>query len=298
LLYISSGASQYKDIPKVIEEFVSFNIFNIELSGGLKYYEGWKKDLTNLKRKYNLNLLIHNYFPPVKGKQFVLNYCSDDDIKKRTLSHFKNALSLIEKISTPLYSIHPGYRGECEPVKGREAYKFDIQCLTDRRTAYENFYNNIDLMSTNLSKIGGKLAVENTFPFPDTECDVNLISTPDEIYNFIKHSRNYDNIGFLFDLGHFNVCSKICNFDARKVAHNIISKNSDKIFELHLSENDSTGDHHKITTQDSWQIKLLKEFPEILKNVPITFEWDYNGRIKEIAEEYRSIAKILLSEDI
>lgn len=297
MLYISSVASQHKYIVDVIEEFVSNEIFNIELSGNLKYYKDWEKDLINLKEKYDLKLLMHNYFPPVKGEQFVLNYATtDNNIRKRTLELFKNAISLMDKISIPIYSMHPGYRSDCTPAKGREPFGVKWDNLSNRETAYDNFYNTIDLMLLDISKAGGRLAVENMFPYPpEPGSDINLISTPSDIKEFVDYAKNKDGLGFLFDLGHFNICSRIRNFNVEQVANDIFSQFSEKIFEIHLSENDSTGDHHNITPNDSWQLKTLKEFSDAVKKVPIVLEWDNKGSTKEIAKAYKSISKILTS---
>ena len=37
---------------------------NIELTGGTDFYQGYIQDLKDLKKEYNLNYRLHNYFPP------------------------------------------------------------------------------------------------------------------------------------------------------------------------------------------------------------------------------------------
>ena len=63
----------------------------------------------------------------------------------------------------------------------------------------------------------------------------------DEILNipFIKKS----NLGIILDLGHLNISSNILNFD-KNFLNKIIDLHSDKIYEVHISENQGEFDTH------------------------------------------------------
>ena len=75
---------------------------NIELSGGTEYYDNFENDLINLKKEFDLNYLIHNYFPPPL-EHFVLNLASTDkDIYEKSLSHYKRAIQFLAEEFTAI----------------------------------------------------------------------------------------------------------------------------------------------------------------------------------------------------
>ena len=77
--YLSTANSKKNILSEVLDEFIAFGIKNIELSGNLRFYRNMQRDLRNYKRRYGLQLLIHNYFPPVEDA-FVLNLATKNPI--------------------------------------------------------------------------------------------------------------------------------------------------------------------------------------------------------------------------
>ena len=93
IIYVSSACSSKKNIREAIEELAQLGIKNIELTGGTIYYQDYEKDILRLKEEYNLNYLVHNYFPPPQ-ESFVLNLASlNNDIYQKSLNHRKQSLS-------------------------------------------------------------------------------------------------------------------------------------------------------------------------------------------------------------
>lgn len=112
------------------------------------------------------------------------------------------------------------------------------------------------------------------------------MTKPDEILHYLKYSMKYENLGFLFDLGHLSVASDTFGFDKEEFAREVFYNYSDKIFELHISENDGTFDQHKINHDNSWQLNILHEFQSVVKDIPVVFEWRNGHNLKDICRRY------------
>lgn len=278
----------------MIEELVSFGVYNIELSGNLIFYRKLEQDLMFLKQKYGLNILIHNYFPPVEGDPFVLNLASEDEvIKSKSLELMRNAARLMDKAVIPLYSAHGGYLPYIGPPGlNRSYFTIDERKITDRDRAVKTIYENIDFIMNKYFKDGHRLAIENGFPF-SAQKKYSLFSEPLEIINFINYSSKFPNLGFLLDLGHLAISAQVCGFDKTVFAREILLKHPDKIYELHVSENDGSMDEHNMNLEDSWQISILRQFPQIIQRVPVVFEWRYNGNTREICEHCHRVGALI-----
>ena len=112
MLYITSLCSSEKRIVDAIQELVQLGFRNIELTGRTKFYDTFEKDLFDLKKKYQLNFLIHNYFPP-QPNDFHLNLASgNSDLKEKTLNIIEQAISLSKKLGNDLYSLHSGFKND------------------------------------------------------------------------------------------------------------------------------------------------------------------------------------------
>ena len=86
MIFISSSSIKKQKIADAVTTLIENDFRNIELSGGTKYYDGWLDELMELKHKYQLNFLIHNYFPPPKIP-FVFNLSSPNTPGLRALQH-------------------------------------------------------------------------------------------------------------------------------------------------------------------------------------------------------------------
>ena len=73
----------------------------------------------------------------------------------------------------------------------------------------------------------------------------------------------------------------------------IFGKYPDKIFEIHISENEGREDSHKVSDSDSWQLELLRQNKKFLLDIPLVFEWckitnsqiyQYLGALKKLLE--------------
>ena len=108
-MYVSSACLKHEKIKDSVEELARNGFKNVELSGGTKYYRGYEEDLLGLKDQYDLNFLLHNYFPPPK-EDFILNLASlNDAIYQKTLDHCERAILLARKLGSKKFGLHAGF---------------------------------------------------------------------------------------------------------------------------------------------------------------------------------------------
>ncbi len=94
MIYISSSCVKRSRISESVEILAENGFLNIELSGGTEYYHGITDDLLRLKKKYSLNYLLHNYFPP-PSEHFTLNLASaHEDVVSNSFSLINTAVEL------------------------------------------------------------------------------------------------------------------------------------------------------------------------------------------------------------
>lgn len=272
MLYITSLCSSKKRIGDTVQELVQLGFRNIELTGGTKFYDTFEKDLFDLKKEYQLNFLIHNYFPP-QPNDFHLNLASGSpDLKEKTLNIIEKAINLSRKFGNNLYSFHPGLKNDLTlDLKGKFFVKSNE--ISNKK---ENIYHLIDIIINKLNTNSFRIALENLYPLilPNLH---SFIATQSDIEEFLNYYKDRQNVGFLLDLGHLNVAANYFKFYKKKILNDLFSKYPDKIFEFHISENDGRTDSHKVSLVDSWQIEFLTKNREALKDIPIVFEWHYSA---------------------
>ena len=272
MLYITSLCSSKKRIADAVQELAQLGFRNIELTGRTKFYDTFEKDLFDLKKEYQLDFLIHNYFPP-QPNDFHLNLASGDpDLKEKTLNMIEQAIDLSRKFGKDLYSLHPGFKNDL--ILGQKG-KFFLNG-NEKSNRKENIYQMVDILVNKFSANGFRIAIENLCPIVLNILHT-FITTPSDIEEFLNYYKNRQNIGFLLDLGHLSVAANYFKFDKKEVLDDLFSKYPDKIFELHISENDGRIDSQKVSLIDSWQIEFLTKNREALKDIPIVFEWHYSA---------------------
>ena len=86
MIYVSSSCIKAQYIKQSVKTLAESGFDCIELSGGSEYYPQILEDLLELKEKYNLQFACHNYFPPPKNGDFVINLASlDSAVFERSL---------------------------------------------------------------------------------------------------------------------------------------------------------------------------------------------------------------------
>ena len=70
-------------------------------------------------------------------------------------------------------------------------------------------------------------------------------------------------VGLLLDLGHLNISSNILKFDRNKFIEKFLTKYGDRLYQIHISENNGLKDEHRALEKNSWQFDILKEIRQI-----------------------------------
>lgn len=269
MLYITSYCSSEKSVARGIEQFASLGFKNIELTGGTGYSEYLEEKLHDLRDKFGLTYLIHNYFPP-QQENFVLNLASGDRVvRSGTFNLVSQAVALSREFSQHLYSIHAGYVHDLSPVKGKDGLFLPAN---SRKNSKKAFYDSVEHIASSLLPKGFKLAVENAFPAYGNG-RFSMLSSPEDIFEFLQFTERYPNIGFLLDLGHLNVAAYYQKFDKEIFLKKLLSDFRHKIFELHLSRNNGVEDTHEICQVNSFEVQFVGANRETFKDIPIVLEW-------------------------
>lgn len=275
MIYVSTSCVKSKKIIDSVQKLAQCGFKNIELSGGTEYYDGFENDLINLKKEFDLNYLIHNYFPPPL-EHFVLNLASTDkDIYEKSLSHYKKSIQLAEKLSISKYGIHAGYL--FDPRVKDLGQIINKKRMYNRQQAIDNFclgYNKLVSLSKSV-----EIYVEN-----NVVSDYNyqnfgknpFLLTDIKSYNELKE---YINFPLLLDLAHLKVSCNTLNLNFEEQASELI-KVSDYV---HLSDNNGKKDSNKAITADSDIFKFLKTLKLIDKTITLEI-YETTDQIKTSAE--------------
>ena len=91
MLYVSSSVIKLSSIKERLQKLIDVGIRNIELSGGAEYDEALESIVGELQKVYNLNYIVHNYFPSPQ-ESFILNIASaDENMRKQSVSFVKKS---------------------------------------------------------------------------------------------------------------------------------------------------------------------------------------------------------------
>ena len=276
MIYVSTSCIKSKKIVDSVLKLAQNGFKNIELSGGTKYYDGFENDLLNLKKEFNLNYLIHNYFPPPL-EHFVLNLASTDkDIFEKSLFHYKRAIELAEKLGIFNYGIHAGYLFDprvkdlgniiaknkmYNRLKAIECFCSGYKDLVSFSTSVKIYIENNVVSHQNYKNFG-----KNPFLLTDVKS--------------YKELKEYIDFPLLLDLAHLKVSCNTLNLNFEKEALELINVSN----YVHLSDNNGKTDSNEALTVDSDIFKLLKNQKLISKTISL--------------EIYETIDKIKSSEEL
>ena len=172
-------------------------------------------------------------------------------------------------------------------------FEFENKGLSYEK-AITNSAKFLNEISEKFSRTKTKLAVENLFPASSKKLSLfcNLV----EIKELME--RLPDSIGLLLDLGHLNITSRIESFDKFKFLEQYIKLYGDRIFEIHMSENNGLKDEHLPVIEGSWQLealKLIKDFKTKSKNEVIICLESRNAIKDELKKSIETINKTYFS---
>lgn len=263
MIYVSSSCSKQKNINAAVLELADKGFRNIELSGGTEYYEGYEVDLSDIKERYSLNYLLHNYFPP-HSEDFVLNLASlDDEVFEKSLQHVREAIDLSMKWGAGKYALHAGYFINIQLQQIGKA--ISKSRLGDTKEAYERFCYGYNLIKSEARGI--EIYIENNV-YSQTNFNNFGQDNPLMLTSLDEYRKLHENIDFklLLDVAHLYVSSKSLGFDFDLALDHMIERTD----YIHLSDNDGKNDQNEEFGDNSIILNKLKS--SMLADKTITLE--------------------------
>ncbi len=277
MIYVSTNCLKNpKNVIKVLKEYEKVGIEYVELGSVHNYF--------NIKElmRFDFKFLIHNYFPPPKNP-FIFNLASQKTmLRKKSIRLAKNAIDLCCEINSPLYTFHAGFTVDPKDL----GKKFLRKNTVNRKKALEIFLNSSEEIIEYSKKRGIKIAVE-----PNVVQKFNLINGKNELLLFADYPeirlllQNFkkNDLGLLIDLGHLAVTSFWLKFDKNE----FLKKVKNRVYAIHVSNNNGKQDQHKSLTPSCWEIshlKMFKRHPIILETMNLTTKKiEYNIDLAERA---------------
>ncbi len=283
MIYVSSSCVQHKKIKDSVLDLVSNGFKNIELSGGTEYYDGFEYELLELKDKYSLNYICHNYFPPPK-EHFVLNLASQDhEVYTKTLNHLKQAIVLSKKLGAKKFAFHAGFFIDIKVSEiGKKISKVN---LFNKKESLETFCRGFEILNDLSGNL--ELYIENNV-YSSTNAKTYENNNLFMLTNGCEYKELKKLIDFnlLVDVAHLKVSSKTLNLNFTDQLKYMINE-SDYI---HISDNDALHDLNYKLENNSDLVNLLKQ--EDLKNKDFTLEiYDDITAIKKTYEIMQEVVK-------
>ena len=276
MIFVSTSGFNNKKISEIIEILAVNKFKNIELSGGSTYYEGIEEDLIKLKVKYNLELQLHNYFPPPKDS-FVLNLSSNNDIIfDRSVEHYKRSIEISKRLGANKFALHAGYL--VDPDVSELGKKINKKIFNKRSKGIEKFSLGYNI----LKDFAGKefnIYVENNV-LSKSNYENFLFENPLLFTDFNSYLELKEKLDFkiLLDIAHLKVSCNSLNLNFFDEFEKL-SKLTDY---FHISGNDNISDNNESICDDEDLNKLLNNFD--INDKIITLEI-YSG-IKDIQKSY------------
>lgn len=280
MIYVSSSCLKYSKISDCVKALADYGICNIELSGGTDYYSDILSDLLLLKKEYNLNYLVHNYFPPPE-EPFILNLASlDDRIWMKSVDFMKKSINMAVALGSPVYGLHAGFF--VNPSVNEIGKVFNKRDLFNQELAVKRFIEGYKIIE-NYCQNKLKLYVENNVlsyrNYKEYGTNPFMLTTFDEY----KVMRDLFDFNLLFDLAHFKV-------SANSLKLNLVNETA-KFMEvsdyIHISDNDGFADQNLLPRLDTFIYKCLKE--AVLCNKLVTLE--IYADIHSLSKFYRELNK-------
>jgi len=251
--YLSTSCFGNTLVSDAIRNCHNLGTKNIELSAPHKF-----QNINNLEKelyKYNDNgffFTLHNYFPTPE-KSFVLNLATNDELSMESnLNLIENVKRLCLASKSPLYGIHAGYLRQAKPSNdGMFIFEKESISYSKALNLSVAFVNKI---APSFEELGLKLLIENLFPSPKIKH--SLFCSFEEISEYM--SQIPKSVGILLDLAHMKISSNIYGFNKDLFLESFMMNFADRLYEVHISDNDGIKDQHLGIKENSWVINAIK----------------------------------------
>ena len=253
MIYVSSCSVRADSIRESVDTLAKAGIRNIELTGGTRYYPEYEDDLLELKIKYDLNYLVHNYFPP-PPEPFILNLATlDEKVHKLSVEHCLNAIKLSRRLGCEKYGVHAGFLIDFS--MSEVGKKIERRRLYDRAKAMKQFINAWNILKSEASK-DIRLYIENNV-ISSTNARTYQGENPFLLTDYSGYQELKEHLEFtlLLDLAHLKVSVNSLDLDFSNEARQMLSLTD----YLHISGNDGLHDQNNGIENDVEIQGVLKQ---------------------------------------
>jgi len=273
-IYVSTTFIKDKQtVLQAINKLKSIKIKNVEIGSNHSY----ERNYLNLK-KFNMNLLIHNYFP-VPKEEIIINVASQNkEIRKKSIKQIKKSIKYAKKNNAKLYTFHPGFISDpISSSKKKKNYDFLWKDKADKKKiAWLNMIKSIREIVKFSKKLKFPICIETQGSIKNK--DKLLMQKPIEFKKFYKLFDPRD-IGINLNLAHLNLASKAFKFDKFKFIQEI----KKYVVAIEMSHNYGRIDNHLPLKKDSWYLSVAKN--KDFNNIPKILEFR-NTPLSEIKKSY------------
>ena len=275
-IYVSTSCLINKcNFLKVLDIYNELGIRNVEL-GVFTDHNG---SVIKLLRQYNFDYIVHHYFPPLENP-FIINLASQNkQILKKSIDQIIRSIDFCNDFNIKIFSFHAGFR-----VDPDINLKFDLNNITEYQTSFNTFKESVLKIADYAEKKDVKLAIENNvlskYNLVDGRNKLLLMCEAWEFEKLFQEIKS-ENLGILLDLGHLKVTSNILKFNA----NNFIESFKNKIYLVHIHENDGEVDEHKCIKKEDWSLKVVQKYFKSL-DIPIVLECKCNSK-KELNDSLK-----------
>lgn len=253
-IYISSSCIKAHTIAQSVETLAKAGFKRIELSGGSVYYERILEDLLDLKARYSLHYLCHNYFPPPK-QDFVVNLASLDSMNfERSLAHLLESLRFSHLLGAKHFGFHAGFFASISPKDlGNLSQTYTLQ---DKEQSMERFIRGFHALKARADELDIRLYIENNV-INAANCaryghwDLAMLLSFEQ---FCALKKRID-FSLLLDIGHLQVSARTMGLDFMQE----LAQCLEVADYVHISENNALSDENKPLSEQSAFLPLLQK---------------------------------------
>ena len=275
-IYISSLAEKNSSISEIIEKLALEGVNNIELTGGTKYSNFDLKKVLELKSKYNLNYLCHNYFPPPK-EDFIINLGSlNNEIFDKSIKHIESAILLSVNLESDKFACHSGFFIDFGLNEiGNEILN---QKILNNKESIRLFKEAQLYLNSFAKEKGIKLYFENNvishFNYNNfNKVNPFMFTDNNNVDDVILKSSN-----ILVDFAHLKVSCNSLNLD---FTSNLIDL-ANRTDYWHISDNNGFSDTNELLKDNSEMIKQIKHLDKANKTITIEVKGGLENAIKSL----------------
>lgn len=285
MIYVSSAAIRSISLSQSVKTLAESGFTNIELTAGNTLTENWLDELLELKAKYRLNFLCHNYFP-VPASPFVLNLASlNTKIQAKSIALAERALDTSRKLGGDKYAIHAGFRIDVPVAQiGKKIERIDFY---DEVACWNQFIDSTNKLYSKFTDV--ELYIENNvFSAPNAESyDGQNPFFVTDLNSWEVLKKATPKAQLLLDVAHLKVSCQTLGLNFLDQL-NALATQTDYI---HLSDNNAMTDSNQIIGKNCVWLKQMQEL-----NLPKdnTYTIEVYGDLNAIKQSYNLVEKALL----